>query len=72
MNYRQWVARDLQLNTYLEQMLQMPIYKARQILNQSKLNGKEKVDVWETYRSKRYLDKFAKRNPVDTKLPNII
>ena len=72
MNYRQWVARDLQLNTYLEQMLSMPIYKARQILNQSKLNRKEKADVWETYRSRRYLDKFAKRNPIDTKLPNII
>lgn len=72
MNYRQWVARDLQLNTYLEQMLQMPIYKARQILNQAKLDDKSKADIWETYKNKRYLIRFMKRNPIDTKLPTII
>ena len=72
MIYHQWIKRDLSFNTYLMQMLNVPIYKARQILSQAKLDDKSKAEVWETYRNKRYLDKYAKRNPINTKIPTII
>lgn len=72
MKFKEWMQRDLSFNTYLEQMLQAPIYKARQILKQSSLDAKSKREVWETYKNMRYLNKLAKRKPIDTKLPSII
>lgn len=72
MIYHQWIKRELSFNTYLTQMLEVPVYKARQILSQAKLDDKGKAEVWETYRNKRYLNRFAKRNPINTKIPTII
>lgn len=72
MLYQQWIATDLSIGKHLMQMLDEPIYKARQILKQSSLDAKSKREVWETYKNMRYLNKLAKRKPIDTKLPSII